>query len=198
MDNNDFNKFRELLVGLSQMYDKTVSQSLGQMYWNALQHLTLEQLQYAINAHVNDPDQGQYFPKPGNFTKHIMGTGKQQLLESTDRAELAWNVIMGEISRVGSWGTLKMDDGQALAAVKAIGGWKNLCSMSTDKLTWAKKEFLAAYGSYERTPVELLPNKLPGRIAIQNQKIERSKNGLGLKDVLENLNLKKDPGNGNN
>lgn len=194
MNNNDVTKFKEQMAGLSHMYDKPIGKQTGEMYWNALKSLSIDEFIIAVTRHVQDVDSGKFFPKPADLLKYTVKNDKQKALAIQDSAELAWNVVVGEISRIGSWGTLKMDDGKAIAAVKAIGGWRNLCSMSNDKLNWAKKEFIAAYGCYERTPVELLPNKLPGRIAIENNKRDRQANGLGLKQVLENLNLKKDQG----
>lgn len=192
MNNGDFDAFRSMLVGLSQIYDKDITKATGEIYWNALKQFPIDLVQYAINAHVNNPESGMYFPKPADLIKHLVATEKQLTLESNDRAELSWNVIIGEISRIGSYGTLKLEDGQAMAAVKAIGGWMALCMMPTDKHTWAKKEFIAAYNTYERTPTELLPNKLPGRIAIHNHKIKQQQGAIGMKQVLEKLSLKKD------
>lgn len=196
MNSQDQVRFKELISIISENYDHDFTPSTVKLWWSVFKPHSIEAFESAVFSHIACPNVGMFAPKPANVMAHIVGTEKQVLIESKDRAEIAWNVIVGEISRIGSYGTLKLDDGQALAAVKAIGGWKNLCSMTADKLTWAKKEFLAAYGSYERTPVELLPSKLPGRIAIENQKLERSKNGVGLKAVLENLKLNQGGGNG--
>lgn len=189
-------RFGQLIAQISVNYRKQLSEADIANFKLMLDRFGIDNFEHGVHAHMFDPDQGHFFPNISCITKHVLGTEKQNALLLQDKAELSWNVIMGEISRIGSYGTLKLDDGQALAAVQAIGGWRNLCAMSMDKLTWAKKEFLSAYGSYERTPVELLPNNLPGRIAIQNQKIKQSEQGLSLKSVLEKISLNKDQGNG--
>ena len=109
---------------------------------------------------MSDPVDGKFFPKPANIIKYL----KPKELSPEEKAELAWAQIEREIRRTGSWGKLKLDDKQALAALKSFTTWKGLCSMDVSKLTWAKKEFMSMYSTYEKTPLEMLPSSLPGRV----------------------------------
>jgi len=191
MKNEDFDEFRRTLLELAVIHDKTITKSLGQMYWNALIEVPIEDFRKAVAAHNRDPDQGMFFPKPANLIKHISGTSKQQSQAIEDRASMAWQTVMGEISRIGSYATLKLEDKQAIAAVKAIGGWKHICSLTTDQLVWAGKEFVSAYEQYNRTDVALLPDKLPGRIELQEQALESRQGMKSLMDGLEKFNERK-------
>jgi hypothetical protein len=135
-------------------------------------------------------DNGQFFPKTADFMRQINGTTKQNDQQLEDKADMAWLTITGEIKRVGSYGSLKMEDKQALAAVKSLGGWKFICSKTEAELVWLHKEFIATYKNFENTPVEALPNNLPGRILLENAKKKgESLEGGGLKSLAEGVKL---------
>lgn len=184
MNNNDKKKFAEIMVTTGELFGKEITQTLMKTYFQMLIIYPIEKVEQAFHSHLLDPDQGMFFPKPANIAKQLAGTSKQQEQEVDDTAEIQWHTIIGEMSRIGSYGTLKLEDGQALAAIKAVGGWRHICSLTTDQLVWVKKEFVAAYKNYERTPVELLPHNLPGRFEIENKK---SKDKSGMKSLADGL-----------
>ncbi len=111
-------------------------------------------------------DTNPFLPPVGQFIEWC----KPVEIDVEAKAEIAWSEIVGKIASIGSYDNLKMNDGQALAAVKAMGGWKNLCSKTHEQLVWEKKEFTSIYSNYESTPLEMLPDSLPGRIELQKHK----------------------------
>lgn len=175
MTDSDKMEFARLLMAAGEMYGKEISKELKRMYFDALRDLSIEQVSAALNAHINNPDAGQYFPKPADLRRNLIGTAKQQAAEIDGRAAIAWADICQKIIRVGSYGKLQLEDKQALATVQAMGGWKQLCSSTTDELVWRQKEFLRMYETFERTPVELLPASLPGRIELSEHKAQGAK-----------------------
>lgn len=183
MQHEDQARYKELMAMIATNYEVEFKPPQIKLWWNLFKPYPIETFENAVYQHIQDPDQGMFSPKPANIMKFIKGTEKQIAQSIEDQAELAWHVIEGEIKRVGSWGSLKMEDKQALAAVKAIGGWQKLCSLTTDKMTWAHKEFIAAYKTYSRTPVEALPDKLPGRALLENTK--KKGQDQGLKSIAE-------------
>lgn len=184
MESHDQQKFKELITLIADTYGKEFSRSKLEGWWRMLKPLSIEQFESAVYSHMTCPDQGMYPPKPASLTRFVSGTTKQNEQEVEDKAELAWQVIEGEIRRIGSYGSLKMEDKQALAAVQALGGWKHLCSLTNDQMVWAHKEFVSTYQNYERTPVEALPDKLPGRVALENHKAEQAQ---GLKHITDGI-----------
>lgn len=175
MTDGDKIEFARLLMAAGEMYGKEISRELKRMYFDSLKDLSIEQVGAALNAHVNNPDSGQFFPKPADFRRHLQGTTKQQEQAVEDRAAIAWAEIYHKIQRIGSYSPLKMEDKQALAAVKAMGGWSNLCASTIDDLVWKQKEFVRMYENFERTPVEALPASLPGRIELSEHKAQGAK-----------------------
>lgn len=191
MNSQDQNKFKELITVMSETYGEEFTPAKVKLWWNLFKPHSIEVFEQALYTHIACPDAGMFSPKPANLMKFINGTTKEneQLVE--DRAEMAWACIELEISRIGSYGTLELEDKQAIAAVKSIGGWRQLCMSTYDQLVWKKKEFMSAYDTYERTPLEHLPNKLPGLIELSEHKQEQQQGMKSLMDGLDNYRNRK-------
>lgn len=170
MQDQDKGRFREMMMAAGEVYGREITKPLLQMYFAALASLSIEQAQAAMMAHMRNPDNGQFFPKPADLLRAVSGTSKQQTAAIEDRASIAWACIERDIRLIGSYGTLKLDDKQALATVKAMGGWRELCMCDEDKLEWKRKEFIRMYETFERTPIEALPSSLPGLIELSEHK----------------------------
>lgn len=187
MQEADKNNFKELMTGLGELYTKKIEKPLLRIYFNALEDLTIDEVSAAISMHIKSGDaSSSFFPKPGDLIRQLQGTGKQQEQLVEDKAEMAWACIERDIRRIGSYGTLKLDDKQALAAVKSMGGWQSLCMSTYDQLVWKKKEFVRTYECFERTPLEALPASLPGRFELAEHKKEQSKGGM--KSLMNGVN----------
>lgn len=170
MQEQDKAAFRDMMMAAGEVYGREITKPLLQMYFAALSQFGMDRVQGAMMAHMQNPDSGQFFPKPADFIRQMSGTSKQQEAAIEDKASMAWACIERDIRRIGSYGTLKMDDKQALAAVKAIGGWQSLCQTETSKMEWKRKEFIRMYETFERTPLDELPASLPGRIEMSEKK----------------------------
>ena len=170
MKNEDKRAFFDLMMAAGEVYGREVTQPMAAIYFSALANVSIEQVQEAMMAHMQNPDSGQFFPKPADLIKQMTGTTKQQDAAIEDRAAIAWACIERDIRRIGSYGTLKLEDKQALATVKAMGGWQSICQTETSKMEWKRKEFIRMYETFERMPLEALPSSLPGRIEMSEVK----------------------------
>ena len=188
MTENDGNKFRELITMINVNYGEDFTEPQVLLWWNLFKPHSVQSFEQAVYAHIACPDTGMFTPKPANIMKFINGTTKQNEQQLEDKADMAWLTITGEVKRVGSWGSLNMEDKQALAAVKSLGGWKFICSKTEAELVWLHKEFIATYKNFERTPVEALPDKLPGRVLLENAKKKgESLEGGGMKTIAQSV-----------
>lgn len=178
-------RFGNMIAQLSVNYRRDLSEADIANFKLMFKQWGIDALEQAVQAHMFDPDDGKYFPNIANIAKYVTGTAKQNQQLVEDRAEMAWACIEREISRIGSYGTLELEDKQAIAAVKAIGGWRALCMCTYDQLVWKKKEFISSYDCYERTPLEALPSKLPGLIELSEHKAESQQ---GVKSLMDGLN----------
>lgn len=187
MLDSDKREFKQMMIGVGELYSKPVSNPMLDIYFMALTPYTLDQVANGLGKHASDTTHGTYMPKPADIIRQIE-LGKPS---PEQRAELAWMTIEREMSRTGAYGSLKMDDQQALAAVKSIGSWKDLCHTDIDKLAWKRKEFIAAYTNFENTPIDALPNHLAGMIEQSRvKKFEPTK-------LLAELKAKMELSNGN-
>ena len=166
MDNQDKKEFATLITSMSELYGKEASTDLMKLYFEILIDYSIEDVKQGFNKHVLDPKQGTFFPRPADVVRHI--SSNQPSLEA--KGEMAWAIINKKISSLGSYVNLELGDRQALAAVKALGGWKYVCSKTTEQLVWVKKEFISIYENYENTAMELLPQSLPGRLDLEAHK----------------------------
>lgn len=166
----DAQRLNNLLGQLSVNYRREITEADAANFKLMLMQWGVDVLEAAVQAHMFDPDGGQYFPNIANVAKHAEGTAKQNAAAVEDRASMAWACIERDIRRIGSYGTLKLEDKQAMAAVKAMGGWQSICQTETSKMEWKRKEFIRMYETFERTPLEALPSSLPGRIELSEAK----------------------------
>ena len=170
MKNEDKRAFFDLMMAAGEVYGREVTQPMAAIYFSALANVSIEQVQEAMMAHMQNPDSGQFFPKPADLIKQMTGTTKQQDAAIEDKAAIAWACIERDIRRIGSYGTLKLDDKQALATVKAMGGWQSICQTETSKMEWRRKEFIRMYETFERMPLDALPSSLPGLVELSEVK----------------------------
>ena len=186
MDDSNKKEFATLFYGTGELYDKPVTKNLLQLYFNALKTFSIEQVQDGVGKHALDPKHGSFFPKPADIVRHLQTSD----ISTEEKAELAWAQVIGEIRRTGSYGTLKLDDKQAIAAVKALGSWQQLCSSTETEMTWKKKEFMNIYETYEKTPLDMLPNSMPGRFDLIDHKNEQSESFKRISDGIDDYRAK--------
>jgi len=184
MDDSNKKEFQEIVLATAELYSTSksvdVTPVMLRLFFSALQGFTIEQVSFGFERHLGDPIDGKFFPKPANIIKHL----EVKELSTEEKAELAWAQIEREIRTTGSWGQLKIDDKQGLAALKSFTTWKSLCTMNVSSLTWAKKEFLSMYSTYENTPLEMLPSSLPSRTELIEHKEEQAKS---MKNILQGM-----------
>ena len=181
MNDSDKKDFAVLFYGLGEYYDKSVTKNLLLIYFDDLKQYSLDEVKEGARKHRLDPKHGTFWPKSADIIRHL----KSNEITTEQKAELAWAQIEREIRATGSWGKLEMDDKQGLSALKAFTSWKDLCSMDVSKMTWAKKEFMSMYSTYENTPIEMLPSSLPGRVELVEHKQADKKS---MENILNGIN----------
>ena len=185
MDDSDKKEFATLFYALGEDYDKTVSKELLAMLFDDLSDQTINDVKRGAKAHRLDPKHGTFFPKAADIVRHLQ-TGK---LSTEEKAELAWAQVQHCLRKNGTYGGLNIEDKQGIASLKAFTTWKEFCAMDASKLTWAKKEFISMYSTYENTPLEMLPSSLPGLVELHNHKEKYEQKGaVSMKTILDKMN----------
>ena len=185
METNEQDKFKELIALMAENYNEEFTASKVKLWWGMFKPFSINVFESALYAHIGCPDAGMFSPKPANIMKFIKGTTKQAEQDTGNKAEIAWSSIEGQVYSIGSYQSPKIEDRQAMASLKAMGGWMKLCGSTVDQLTWKKKEFLGLYQTFEKTPVEMLPHNMPGRIELEQHKQNGNKEFNSLMKGLE-------------
>lgn len=187
MDKSNEGKFKEVITTIADNYSKTFTESEIKLWWTIFKPYLVEQFEQAVFQHIADPDSGMFAPKPANIIRFLKPTEKQLERLSNDRAEIAWIEVEKKISSVGAYGSLKMEDKQALAAVESLGSWRDLCHTPVDKLQWKRKQFIDAYNNFERSDVNMLPERISGLVAIEKRKRERKQGIENIAAIKERI-----------
>lgn len=191
MLDSDKANFETLLRGIADVFSSTktivVNMPMLQVYFMSLGGYSYQQVEWAIGEHLKDPVDGKFFPKPANIIKHLAAND----LGPEEQAEIAWAEVMQCLRRNGAYGSLKIENKQAIAAFKAFTTWKEFCAMDASKLVWAKKEFISMYSTYDKTPLEMLPSSLPGLVELHNHKDKYAALGVqSAGDIMTKLKAK--------
>jgi len=143
-------KFKALLQSIGILYGKHFSADLADIYWRALECFDYEDVQRALNAHVRNPDGGQFFPRPADVVRFIEGSGETRALQ-------AWATVERAIKQVGSYQSIAFDDFIIHAVLEEMGGWIKLCAVTCEDLPFRSNEFQKRYMAY----VQKAPNRYP-------------------------------------
>lgn len=141
MELSDKNQFAQLLELTAQLYDKRMHQAMLQIYWHALATYHFEVVRKGFNAHIQNPDSGQFFPKPADIIRHIIGDSHTQSLG-------AWHKVMQGIKSAGAWSSVIFDDPIIHRVIEELGGWVLLCQTKADAMPFKQKEFQSRYRGY--------------------------------------------------
>lgn len=168
-----------LFAVMSEVYDKQLTDAAQSIWASAMKEFSGDQIMSAIEAHMKDPGEGRFAPKPASIIGKITGTSKQLQISQENKALEAWDLILKAIRERGAYRPLQIDDKHAMAAIQSIGGWVGLCHTPSDKMEWRRKEFLSAYSNFNA--VENLPKSLAGIGQKSQDKIEA-------RNALERIN----------
>lgn len=156
MTESDFEQFTVVWQRAMGMYDKQPSDGALDLAFTALQNLTLEQVQQGLTAHVRDPKDGRFFPKPADIIRHIEGDGD-------NRALAAWSQVEQAIRSIGPYESVVFDQPQTMRVVQDMGGWIQLCGCTEKELPFKQNEFVKRFMGLLAAPVQqAFPAKLVG------------------------------------
>jgi hypothetical protein len=183
---DDREAFALLMTGLSETYNEPVSVARMEIYFSALVDVSIDDVRRAAYAHVSS---SKFFPKPAEIREWIAGNVE-------DRAEVAWNVVVNLVRRVGYPGVDGRgkapdfpDEATRRAALELFGGWVALCEQlpgaGSPSFIGTAKQFRALYGAYARRDAALPPGETgrelsagDARAALSELKANLQKRGL--------------------
>lgn len=109
MQDTDRNEFAQLLRQTAEYYDRKFTPPVVAMYWNGLADVPMPVFRAALNAHMNDPQTGQFMPKIADIRKAIAVAtandgrpGAEEAWAMVPRSEL-WTVVW-TAEMAAAWG----------------------------------------------------------------------------------------------
>jgi hypothetical protein len=147
MKARDKQGFAQTLTAIADLYAKNLSDAGLKIWWSALEHYSLAQVQQALSSHVSDPDRGQFMPKPADVVRQIDG-GRPSPDEIIAMA-LNPETPIGVLCRIeiGSWNlqnwTAEKLRPLAQVCIKKLPEWHE--RIRQDKLLEHEREAVAKY-----------------------------------------------------
>ena len=169
MQTRDLPIFSSLIAAIGELYGKAISAPLTDIYWQALKSFEWQDVNRGFQAHIHNPDVGQYFPKPADIIRFIEGSGETKALK-------AWTNVEHAIHRVGKYESLAFDDPIIHAVLEEMGGWVKLCSTVCDEICFRAIEFQKRYMGFVLRKPSRYPKYLCGITESEN-----AKNGYDIK-----------------
>lgn len=155
MIQSDIDSFATIWTASCEIYGKQPSDGAITMAFNALMRFDLADIGRALNAHINNPADGRFMPKPADVVRHIEG-------DPDSRALQAWSKVERAIERTGPYQSIVFDELIIMCCISDMGGWMDLCNVTIDELPFKRNEFTKRYRGYLSTPPDSHPSKLIG------------------------------------
>ena len=134
--------FMELMAGLGELFDKPMSPSLVDIYWNALTKYTDEEVRAAFTTAGLTC---KWFPKPVELIELIDGNPE-------DRIAMAWTQLRDACESVGAYSSVSFDDPGLIAVIEDWGGWQDVCHLPYEEWQFRQKQFRDIYRANMRSP----------------------------------------------
>lgn len=156
MNIQDKDNFETLMSATSSMYRQKSPEPIQlMMYFNALSRFCFEDVQSAFNSHIQNPDNGQFFPKPADIIRYMDGNSETKSGE-------AWTKVDKSIRTVGPHQSVVFDDALIHAVLSDMGGWVKICGTDHESYPFIKNEFVKRYTGYTSRPPQDYPRLLSG------------------------------------
>lgn len=141
MQQHEFDAFSEMLQAVAEYCGKPLSPGVIAIYWQGLKDLDLPAVRHALNAHVQNPDTGQFMPKIADVRRMLGGT-------TQDSALRAWAKVDKGVRHVGPYASVAFDDALIHRVLHDMGGWVGLASKTEDEWPFVAKEFENRYRGF--------------------------------------------------
>lgn len=124
MNIQDYDQFCQAMTATMELYNKpSLSEFSLSLWWGALNCYTLSEVLGGLSRHVQNPDSGQFAPKPADVVRAIGGT-------THDNSAMAWAKVDRAVRSIGGYEDVVFDDAYIHAAIEDMGGWVRVCTVT--------------------------------------------------------------------
>lgn len=152
----DRDKFKQFMTGFGELFDRTISKTLMDIYWKALAPFSDDACEIAFNKLIAT---SKFFPKPTDFLEVLIGS-------NGDMALNAWLIVEKTVKTVGPYASVRFEDSVIHSVIDSLGGWARFQDCTNGEWVWRQKEFITRYKAMcNRTNH---PEYLPGIAEMDN------------------------------
>lgn len=155
MREDDRRGFGELIETAMAVYGRKITTPVIALWWAALARYQFAEVRAAMSAHLQDPDAGQYAPKPADVIRQIDGGKETQSL-------MAWALVERGVRSVGGYQSVVFHDAITMRVLEDMGGWIALCAITDAELPFRRSEFVKRYQGYAVRGAPDWPRRLAG------------------------------------
>lgn len=176
MTESDMREFVGLLAETATVFGTPrPSPMVVNVYFRTLRDFDIGEVRRAFSDHIRS---SRFFPRPCELVEQIAGTAE-------DRGRSAWQEVLKTLERDGSYASVRFSSPLIHWALVRMGGWTRLGAMTAKDEPFREKDFINWYGKAERLGLTWadVPNRLPGRIELNNRMRGVDADRLGLNSV---------------
>lgn len=134
MQTSDFGRFKSIMTGLAELYQRQLSPDLLDIYWNAMSDWDIADFNRTASALAK---QNTFMPRPADFNS-------VKIAASSDSATEAWLAALTCI-KSGDYHRGVTPGGLIDKAVIAVGGYRTIGFADYDQFQFLHKRFLDAF-----------------------------------------------------
>ena len=164
MTDNDKAEFARIWSASWSLYEKTVTDDVLSISFEALKTYSIEQVHHGLTLHIQSTKTGKFVPRPTDVIAHIS-------INPSNQAESAWEQVDYAIRHIGAWESVYFDDELIGMIINKLGGWVQLCKSTEYVLEKQKSQFIEHYLRLrESPPITQVNRPLLGIAARQSKK----------------------------
>lgn len=145
MNANDYNAFVEMLNGVAELKNKSLTTAAIGLWFKVLEKYDYAAIEQAMFLFLQNPDNGQFMPQPADLIRMMGGT-------TADKALQAWAKVDRAVRTTGPYQTVDFGDKLIHAVISDMGGWVKLCEKNEKEWPFVAKEFENRYRGYKTVP----------------------------------------------
>jgi uncharacterized protein YdcH (DUF465 family) len=152
MNNNDKNKFMDLIGGIGLIFDKNINEIILKLYFEGLQDFTIEQIENAIKQILKT---NKFFPKIAEIRNILEG----DLNIKDGESDLALILLEKSFKISGDYIDCIFENPHINKTIKFISNWHDL--LNEEDWKFKRNEFKSIYQSLKKDDYKL--NKILGK-----------------------------------
>lgn len=154
----------ELLESISEIYQtkKSITETTILLWFNSLEKYDIETVKQAISMHVQNTENGQFYPKPADILRIIEGS-------ADDKASIAWQALDKAVRTISPHNSINIEDPLTAVIVDRFGGWMKLCNKTETEWKYIENSFKTLHKSLSQRPITPIKTRFLGLTEHHNQ-----------------------------